>query len=932
MGEPPASPPPGGGALELVELLATKLHVPRTRRGLVPRPRLVDRLTEGLAGELTVVCAPAGFGKTALLADWARRSGWAVAWLSLDTGDNDPARFWRYVAAALGGVRDGVGNRVAPLLREPWPRSFEAVVTTLVNELATAPGEVALVLDDYHVIESPAVHRSLAFLVEHLPACLRLAVASRSDPPLPLARLRARGQLTEVRAAELRLTASEAAALLREAVGPGLPEDAVLALEARTEGWVAGLQLAALSLRRRPDVAGFVAAFTGSHRYVLDYLAEEVLDRQPARVRGFLLETSVLDRLCGALCDAVTGRSDGQQLLEAVDRANLFLVPLDEERGWYRYHQLFAELLRARLGQEQPERLPALHRAAGAWCEQRGLVDDAISHALAAGDGTWAARLVERHIAAILARGEGATVTRWLAALPARVVRSRPRLCTVRAAQAVIAGQAGVLEHWLDAAEQALAASVAGGPDDTAPDLPGWAAGWPPPDVRGTVMALRAHLARLRGDADRTIRLAGQVLAVVPADALVLRFAAEWNLARGHWLLGDLGEAERGLAELVPAARPAGENLTMAVCWDLGRVRCAQGRLRAAMDGYRRALAAVAETGGSSHPALGIAHLGVAAVLCERDELAGALDHAQEGVARCRQLAGTRLLAEGLAVLARIRHSLGDLAGAMAAIEEAGEVGPSPDVVDLFNPAPVERARLLLSRGQVSQVADWLAARGISPGDQPSYPREREHLLLARLLLAQGDVEPARGLLQRLHAAAAAQGRTGSLVELGAVTARALHACGQEAEALDALAETLTLAWPQGYVRVFVDEGEPVAALFGQLIARQRGGPVTPQSSVPADYLGRVAAAFSTGGRRPAPRAAAVVAHAVMPGLTETLTGREMQVLALLVAGAPNQQIADELVVALETVKKHVGHIFGKLGVANRTQAAARARELGLLR
>jgi LuxR family maltose regulon positive regulatory protein len=349
------------------------------------------------------------------------------------------------------------------------------------------------------------------------------------------------------------------------------------------------------------------------------------------------------------------------------------------------------------------------------------------------------------------------------------------------------------------------------------------------------------------------------------------------------------------------------------------------------MEGYRHALAAVAEAGGPSHPALGIAHLGIAAVLCEQGELAGALDHAQEGVARCRQLAGTRLLAEGLAIVARIRHALGDLAGALAAIEEAGEVGPSPDVVDLFNPAPVERARLLLSRGQVSPVADWLAARSISPGDQPSYPREREHLLLARLLLAQGDVEPACVLLQRLHAAAAAQGRTGSLVELGAVTARALHARGQQAQALDALAEALTLAWPEGYVRVFVDEGEPVAALFGQFIARQRSGPGPPQSSVPADYLGLVAAAFSAGGRRPAPRAAAVVAHAMMPGLTETLTGREMQVLVLLVAGAPNQQIADELVVALETVKKHVGHIFRKLGVTNRTQAAARARELGLL-
>jgi LuxR family transcriptional regulator, maltose regulon positive regulatory protein len=386
MGEPPAPAAPEGGAAGPDELLATKLHIPRARRGLVPRPRLAGRLTEALAGELTVVCAPAGFGKTALLADWARRSGRPVAWLSLDAGDNDPVRFWRHVAAALGGVREGVGQRLAPLLGPLAPRSFEAVVTTLVNELAAAPDELVLVLDDYHLIESPAVHESVMFLLGHLPAGLRLAVACRADPPLPLARLRARGQLAELRADQLRFTLEEAAALLREATGPDLPDDAVGALEARSEGWVAGLQLAALSLRGREDVAGFVAAFSGSHRYVLDYLAEEVLDRQPEPVRTFLLETSVLDRLCGPLCDAVTGRADGQRLLEAVDRANLFLTPLDDVRGWYRYHHLFADLLRVRLAQEQPERPPVLHRAAAAWHEQHGLADDAIRHALAAGD------------------------------------------------------------------------------------------------------------------------------------------------------------------------------------------------------------------------------------------------------------------------------------------------------------------------------------------------------------------------------------------------------------------------------------------------------------------------------------------------------------------------------------------------------------------
>jgi LuxR family transcriptional regulator, maltose regulon positive regulatory protein len=371
-------------------------------------------------GPLTLVCAPAGFGKTALLADWARRGRRPVGWLSLDEADNDPARFWRHVVAALEGVRPGVAERVAPLLGPPAPSSFEGLVTALINELAAQPDEVVVVLDDYHLVEAQPVHVSLGFLLEHLPPGLQLVVASRADPPLPLARLRAGGQLAELRAADLRFTPEEAAELLRGAVGTGvsLPDTAVAALAARTEGWAAGLQLAALSLRGRDDPDEFVAAFSGSHRYVLDYLTEEVLDRQPEQVRAFLLETSVLERLCGPLCQAVTGRADSQRLLERVERANLFMVPLDEVRGWWRYHQLFADLLRARLRQERPERVPQLHRVAAAWYEQHGLADDAVRHALAAGDAAWAARLVERHIDGLLLRSEGRPCSGGLRACP----------------------------------------------------------------------------------------------------------------------------------------------------------------------------------------------------------------------------------------------------------------------------------------------------------------------------------------------------------------------------------------------------------------------------------------------------------------------------------------------------------------------------------
>jgi LuxR family transcriptional regulator, maltose regulon positive regulatory protein len=933
MGEPPAPAAAEDSAMGLDALLATKLYIPHARHGLVPRLRLVDRLAAGLQGELTVVCAPAGFGKTALLADWARRSGRVVAWLSLDVSDNDPVRFWRHVAAALYGVQAEVGRRLSVLLRPP-PRSFEAVVTMLVNELAATQEEVALVLDDYHLIESRAVHESLGLLLEHLPAGLRLALACRADPPLPLARLRVGGELAEVRAAELRFTEEEAAALLRQVVGHDLTEGAVAALVARTEGWAAGLQLAALSLRGREDVAAFVAGFSGDHRYVLDFLAEEVLDRQPEQVRTFLLETSVLDRLCGPLCDAVTGRTGGQQLLEAIERANLFLTPLDEVRGWYRYHQLFAGLLRVRLGQEQPDRRPALHRAAAAWCERHGLADDAIGQALAAGDGAWAARMVERHIGRMPAGGETATVTRWLAALPAGLVEDRPRLCVAQAYQAVMTGRADALEHWVDAADRALSALSAAQPAQAEPG-PGqecWPAGLPGEDLPGMVAMLRADLARLRGDADRTTQLARQVLTRVPAVDRFTRFFADWNLARADWLRGDLGAAERALASLVSAVRATSEyRLTMVICWDLGRVQCAQGRLGAALVTYRQALTIGAEVGNPSLPVLGIAQLGVAAVLYERDELAAALDQATEGMGRVRQLAGTRLEAEGLVVLARIRQAMGDLAGALAAVDEAERVGPSPDVVDLFNPAPAARAQLLLAQGQIALAAAWAAARELDAGDEPGYPREREYLLLARLLLAQGEPEPARQLLERLQAAAAAAQRTGSLIELGALRARALAECGVQDGALAALAQAVALAWPEGHVRVFADQGGPLAALVDQLIAHRRRGALLA-ANVPWEYLGRLRAAFQPGDARPVLPSPGPAAPVMVAGLAEPLTDRELEVLGLLAAGMANQQIAAELVVALETAKKHVSHILGKLGAANRTQAVARARALGLLR
>jgi LuxR family transcriptional regulator, maltose regulon positive regulatory protein len=877
----------------------------------------MDRLDDGLAGELTLVCAPAGFGKTSLLADWSQRRAGPVGWLSLDAGDNDPVRFWRYVLAALDRVRPGVAERVSTLLGPPAPASFEGLATAVLNELSAAGDDTLLVLDDYHLIGAQPVHASLQFLVDHQPPSLHVVLASRADPQLPLARLRARGQLAELRAAELMFTVEEAAALLREAAASELREDTVKALVARTEGWAAGLQLAALSLPAHPDVAGFVESFSGSHRYVLDYLSEEVLDQQPEPVRGFLLETSVLDRLSGPLCDAVTGRTDGQAMLEAIGRANLFLVPLDEVRSWWRYHHLFADLLRARLHQQRPERLRELHRDAASWHEDHGLVDDALRHALAAEDTTRAARLVEQHIEALYVRSEQATAQRWLAALPPGLVDSRPRLLLAQVRAALLGGDVQAGQDLLQAAERAFTQAA----DEPHEPSVGRAASRA--NIAATLALAHARIAYLRGDPQQTTKHASRVLTEIGEGEWMLETLAAWHLTAAAWLQGRLSEAERGFVSSVDRWSAAGDAAVAAdVSWYLAQVQRDRGRLDAALATHQRTLDAAEASRRVRPPYLGGAHVGIAQVAYQRDDLDAALQHLTEGVTLCRQLADTLPLAAGLATLAWIRHIEGNAAAAQDAIDEAERVTPSAAVADLLNPVPAHRAQLLLARGDVAAAARWTEERGLTADDEPSYPREPAHLVLARVLLAQGQPDQALRVLDRLHAATVAQDRTGGLIEIQALQALGLAALGDQDGAAAALAETLTLAHPQGYIRVFVDEGPAMGALLGQLIRAQ-------QITVPRDYIGRLVRAFEhdRAGRAPDERPT----PAIVPGMVTALSDRELEVLHLLAAGKANRDIAAELHMALNTVKKHATHIFDKLGATNRTEATARAREFGLL-
>lgn len=903
-------------------MLATKLFVPRPPPGLVSRPRLVSRLHGGLSRQLTLVCAPAGFGKTALLADWCSHLRQPVIWLSLDAGDNDPVRFWRHVTAALDRLWPGLAERVAPLLGSPESASFDGLITALVNELAAEPTDAVLVLDDYHLVETASVHSSLQYLLENAPPALHVVLASRADPPLPLARWRAGGRLVELRVTELRFTTDEATAMLQQIVGPdvSLPRGAATRLTARTEGWAAGLQLAGLSLQGQSDLAGLVESFSGSHRYVLDYLTEEVLEHQSEPVREFLLETSVLDRLSGPLCDAVIGRSGSQQMLEEIERANLFLVPLDEVRGWWRYHQLFADLLRARVGQDGPTRVEELHRRAAGWHEEHGTVHAAVRHAMAAGDPVWAARLAERYADELLMRSEGATLQRWLQALPAEVFGSRPRLLLAKARLALFTGHMDTVEELLDAVERAL-------PGDTGeayePSV-GRAAG-PLANVPAMTAVARAFVANMRGEPDRTIEFASRALAELGQDEWMLDSIARLHLAVADWMRGNSAEAERVIATTIERRlAPGARDYAASWCYYLAQVQMALGRLDRAADTYRQAEDLATMPGLPKRPTAGAAYVGLAQLAYQRDDLDGAREHLATALPLCRQLTLTQPLATGLATQALIHQATGDPAGARAAMAEAEQVTP-PTVVDLINPVPALRARLLLSQGEVEAAAQWAAERGISAADEPSYPREPAYLALVRVLLGQDRPRDALPLLHRLLTAATDHGRIGSVIEIQALRALALAAAGEDAGALAALAEALTLGHTQGYIRVFVDEGPAMATLLSRLVATQPAA----RAAVPMEYLARLGGAFERPTGVDPPETA--IGRVSVPGLLTSLSDRELDVLRLLAAGKQNQEIAAELFVTLNTVKKHVTHILDKLGATNRTEATVRAREFGLL-
>jgi LuxR family maltose regulon positive regulatory protein len=932
-------------------LLTTKTQIPLVRSELVRRHRLLEPVLAGLEGRLLLVSAPAGFGKTTLLSEAVAGGSRPVAWLSLDESDNDPIHFLRYLIAALQTLDAGLGRGAQAALESAGSFSVEAILTALINDVNDLHRKVTLVLDDYHLITTQSVHQALSFLISHQPDNLHLAIASRADPPLPVPRLRGRGQLTEIRQEDLCFSTQEASAFLNQVMGLGLSPADVTALVARTEGWVAGLQMAALALQSQgpspgpgsPDsAAGFIRGFTGSDRYIMDYLVEEVLQRQPPEIRAFLLQTAILQRLTAPLCDVLletcdpevpdtgglglptgspvstarmTGLAGSQAILEYLDSSNLFIVPLDHERRWYRYHRLFGDLLRQRLQQAQPSLVPSLHRAASLWYEEQAASDGrdwlmapAIEHALEAGDVQRAACLVEQVAETTLMRSEVVTFLRWAEALPDDLVQARPSLGLYYAWSLLLAARP------LDAVEARLRGMEGG------EGL-----------VGERIAPLRAFVAMFQGHLPRAAALSQQALESLPEEDLFLRSVATWCLGMALVLDGDLAAGCEALEQAAQTSRQAGNVMiaVMALC-NLGDLQMAQGRLQQAWQTYQRALKAAADARGRSLPIGGMARIGLGEIKREWNQLDEARRCLEEGTAQVRQWGDVGTL-DGYISLARIHQAKGDWERAAETLETARLVAVRFDATHLDDlMVEIQQVRLWLARGDVGAARGWLVARGGGPPPDLLQPRDRERvfdyhlqkyqrLIAVRILLAEGRYEDAEALLAPMLVALETWGLSSRRqIEVQNLRALALQGKGDESASLAALEQALSLAESGGFVRIFVDEGQPMAHLLR--LAATRG--VCPE------YARRLLAAFDTTDPRvpgqPHPAA-------VDQPLVEPLSARELEVLRLLASGRSNAEIADELYIATSTVRSHLKSIYGKLNVHKRWDAVQRGEELGLL-
>lgn len=865
-------------------LLATKFFAPPPPAHVVTRPILDKRLDDGISRKLTLVCAAAGFGKSTLISRWAHDCAYPSAWLSLDEEDRDPVRFLEYLVASLQAISQAVGAGIPALLRGSPPASAETVLTLLLNQLSTMPGKLVLVLDDYHLAAGTPVDEALTFLIDHMPIQLHLVVASRESPEIPLGRLRVQGQLTEIRQEELRFGLEESSEFLNQGLNLGLSKTQVHALEARTEGWVAGLKLAAISLHRHNDPEAFIASFTGSHRFVQEYLIEEVLDQQTPEVQSFLLRTSVLDRVCGPLCDAVLQSYSGQKILDQLDQANLFIVPLDTERRWYRYHHLFADLLRQRLTQQ--ESAEPIHLRASQWHEANGLEVEAFHQAALAKDIPRAIRLIDGNGMPLYFRGETAPVQKWLSALPEAVLNAHPSLWTVFSWCLLFSGQPLQLEAKLLGAETALRIA----PQETATM-----------ETNGQIAVLWAWLAVYKNDADSIYKYASRALELLNSDSRPARTAAHCALGVAQMFRGERVEASVEFSKVIGAGRSSGNLMFTAVASiALAGIQASDYKLHLAAATYRGVIQMIADP---THSLGFEAHLGLAKILYDWNEL----DEAESHTLLCSQLV-TRAKSESevgadilRARLMLVRSEHIEAETLLARTKVAAKAGP---LTGRMQEAAELQVLHLLRRGEVEEAIDFSSLHQLPIGH-------------ARALWAHDKGLEALRVVETHRRSMEAQGLAQETLKASVLQAIIYHALGKIDSALQVLRQAVVQAEPQGSIRLFVDEGAPMKTLLTKL-QHQTGM---------ATYTSKLLAAFGTQVSGVSRVTVVTLPHSP----PEAFSQRELEILRLIQEGHSNQKISERLFLSLSTVKWHNQNIFAKLDVQRRTEAIARALELKLL-
>ncbi|HLO18527.1 MAG TPA: LuxR C-terminal-related transcriptional regulator [Anaerolineales bacterium] len=898
-------------------LLSTKLFIPPVRSKRVARSGLIIRMNNSLDKTLILVSAPAGFGKTTLLAEWVAQAGLPVAWLSLDAGDNDPNRFLRYMIAALNvALANGetaICATAQSMLQSVQPLPIQTILVALINDLTSMPEPFALVLDDYQFITGPEVNEALTFILEHVPSHVHLVIASRVDPSLPLHRLRAAQRLLEIRTEDLRLTVDETSAFMNTVMELRLRAEDISILNARTEGWVVGLQMAALSMQGMTDYSAFIQGFGGSHRYILEYLIEEVLDRQAAKLQTFLLQTSVLDRLCASLCDAVLAEEyNSQAILEYLDRSNLFFTPLDQVGCWYRYHHLFANLLQAQLQHSQPELIHTLHLRASQWYEEAGLPEEAIQHAFAAKELERAAGLVERSAIDILGGGEMSSLLNLFAALPEDLVLRRPMLCVLHAWALTFAGRFEQVGPRLQQAERWFQ------PGETTPEAR---------RVLGSTAILRGLVADFQGNMGSAIELALQADKLLPEENLAERSIIPFVLGDYYWDTGELDKAEQAFDRIKQIGNTSGNLWTISVALHkLALVKVMQGKLHAARDLYQEAIDLASKRGGQQYGSMGAIYVGMSDLSREWNELGTARQAVTQAIKNMEHWPNPTNLVSGYVTLARICLSQGEIELAEDALKRAEEFSNMGKIFPITRiTMEACRVRLWLAKGNLAMANQWAIEKNLDDkhdlaGQKINYMRELEWIAMARLLIARGELGRALAFLTIVAQTAEASGRNGRQIEILILMTLALQSAGRTTEALNVLSKSLALAESERYMRVFLDEGRPMEELL-RACNKRMDGPLK-------GYTQELLDAFKmlTAGQAQIPASS----YPAQP-LVESLTGREIEVLHLLATGLSNRQVAERLYLSEGTVKTHTHNLYAKLGVQSRTQAIARARELDLI-